>query len=330
MKQSLVIYLEIKYKRTIEKEVRNIIYEDEILKVLPLKISSEIRGYFQSDKIQEIRIKVGKPIILNSFKGERILKYTVTAEDIKQILVKISNYSLYAYEEEIKQGYITIKGGHRIGIAGECVIVGGIIRTIKNISSLNIRICREVIGSSNEVMKYIAKDNRIYNTLIVAPPKCGKTTILRDIARNVSSGMNIINLSGKKVSIIDERSEIAACFNGVPQMDVGVRTDVLDNCLKREGMLMAIRSLSPEVLICDEIGTKGDIEALLMAFNSGVNVVVTLHGFSIDDIYKRKVFKELLDNSILDRIVILSNKNGVGTIENMYAVGLEGEVKCLK
>ncbi|MBB6625174.1 stage III sporulation protein AA [Clostridium gasigenes] len=306
------------------------IYEDEILKVLPLKISSEIRGYFQSDKIQEIRIKVGKPIILNSFKGERILKYTVTAEDIKQILVKISNYSLYAYEEEIKQGYITIKGGHRIGIAGECVIVGGIIRTIKNISSLNIRICREVIGSSNEVMKYIAKNNRIYNTLIVAPPKCGKTTILRDIARNVSYGMNIINLSGKKVSIIDERSEIAACFNGVPQMDVGVRTDVLDNCLKREGMLMAIRSLSPEVLICDEIGTKGDIEALLMAFNSGVNVVVTLHGFSIDDIYKRKVFKELLDNSILDRIVILSNKNGVGTIENMYAVGLGGEVKCLK
>ncbi|MBU3102895.1 stage III sporulation protein AA [Clostridium gasigenes] len=306
------------------------IYEDEILKVLPLKISSEIRGYFQSDKIQEIRIKVGKPIILNSFKGERILKYTVTAEDIKQILVKISNYSLYAYEEEIKQGYITIKGGHRIGIAGECVIVGGIIRTIKNISSLNIRICREVIGSSNEVMKYIAKNNRIYNTLIVAPPKCGKTTILRDIARNVSYGMNIINLSGKKVSIIDERSEIAACFNGVPQMDVGVRTDVLDNCLKREGMLMAIRSLSPEVLICDEIGTKGDIEALLMAFNSGVNVIVTLHGFSIDDIYKRKVFKELLDNSILDRIVILSNKNGVGTIENMYAVGLGGEVKCLK
>lgn len=310
--------------------MRNIIYEDEILRVLPLKISNEIKGYFQSDKIQEIRIKVGKPIILNSFKGERILKYTVTSEDIKQILVKISNYSLYAYEEEIKQGYITIKGGHRIGIAGECVIVGGIIRTIKNISSLNIRICREVIGSSNEVMKYIAKDNRIYNTLIVAPPKCGKTTILRDIARNVSSGMNIINLSGKKVSIIDERSEIAACFNGVPQMDVGVRTDVLDNCLKREGMLMAIRSLSPEVLICDEIGTKGDIEALLMAFNSGVNVVVTLHGFSIDDIYKRKVFKQLLDNSILDRIVILSNRNGVGTIENMYEVLLGGEVKCLK
>lgn len=310
--------------------MRCIIYEEEILKVLPMKISSEIREYFKGDKIQEIRIKVGKPIILNSFRGERILRYIVMEEDIKQILVKVSNYSLYAYEEEIKQGYITIKGGHRIGIAGECVIVSGVIRTIKNISSLNIRICREIIGASNELMKHITKNNKVYNTLIVSPPKCGKTTMLRDIARNISSGMNIINLSGKKVSIIDERSEIAACFNGVPQMDVGIRTDVLDNCLKREGMLMAIRSLSPEVLICDEIGTKGDIESLFMAFNSGVNIIVTLHGFSIDDIYKRKVFKELLDNSILDRIVILSNINGVGTIEKVYEVGLEGEVKCLK
>lgn len=305
-------------------------YEDEILRVLPLKVSSEIKSYFQIDKVQEIRIKIGKSIILNSFKGERILKYIATEEDVKQILVKISNYSLYAYEEEIKQGYITIKGGHRIGIAGECVTVGGTIRTIKNISSLNIRICREVIGSANEVMKYIVNNNRIYNTLIVSPPKCGKTTMLRDIGRNISNGMSLINLSGKKVSIIDERSEIAACFNGVPQMDVGIRTDVLDNCLKREGMLMAIRSLSPEVLICDEIGTKGDIEALLMAFNSGVNIVVTIHGFNIEDIYKRKVFRDLLDNSILDRVVILSNRNGVCTIENIYDVGLGGEAKCLR
>ena len=305
-------------------------YEDEILRVLPLKVSNEIRVYFESDKIQEIRIKVGKNIILNSFKGEKILNYVVTSEDIKQILVKISNYSLYAYEEEIKQGYITIKGGHRIGIAGECVVVNGVIRTIKNISSLNIRICREVIGASNEVMRYITNDNRVYNTLIVSPPKCGKTTILRDITRNISNGMNLINLSGKKVSVIDERSEIGACFNGVPQMDLGIRTDILDNCLKKEGMIMAIRSLSPEVLICDEIGTKGDIEALFMAFNSGVNIVVTIHGFNIDDIYKREVFRDLLDNSILDRIVILSNRNGVGTIENIYEVGLGGEVKCLK
>ncbi|AYE35636.1 stage III sporulation protein AA [Clostridium septicum] len=304
--------------------------EEEVFKVLPLKIGNILRDSTLKNSIQEIRIKIGKPVIVYTFKGEEVLSYVATTEDIKQTLVKISNYSLYAYEEEIKQGYITIRGGHRIGIAGECVFVSGTIRTIKNISSLNFRICREVKGCSNEVMRYITEKDRVFNTLIVSPPKCGKTTILRDIARNISSGMYIRDLKGKKVCIIDERSEIAGSFNGVPQMDVGIRSDVLDNCLKREGMIMAIRSLSPEVLICDEIGTKGDIEALQMAFNSGVNVVVTLHGYCIEDIYRRKVFKEMLECSILDRIIILSNRKGVGTLENIYEVGMEGNLKCLK
>lgn len=297
--------------------------------MLPLGISNELRDIFLKEPIQEVRIKVNKPIIVNSSHREIVLKYVTTIEDMKQILVKVSNYSLYAYEEEIKQGYITIKGGHRIGIAGECVLVNGEVRTIRNISSLNIRICREVIGCSNKVMRFITNNNRVFNTLIVSPPKCGKTTILRDIAKSISSGMPNLNLKGKKVSIIDERSEIAACFNGVPQLDVGIRSDILDNCLKKDGMIMAIRSLSPDILICDEIGTEGDVEALNMAFNSGVNIIVTIHGYSIDDIYQRKVFKDLLENSILERIVILSNKNGVGTIEKVYSIGMEGEFKCL-
>lgn len=303
---------------------------EEILKVLPQNISKLIKDILLEKQVQEIRIKIDKPIIINLAKGEILLPYVVKEEDMKQILVKISNYSLYAYEEEIKQGYITIRGGHRIGIAGECVLVKGEIRTIRNISSINIRICREVIGCSNELMKYISYNDRVYNTLIVSPPKCGKTTILRDIARNISEGMPIIGLRGKKVSIIDERSEIAACYNGVPQLNIGVRSDVLDNCLKREGMIMAIRSLSPDILICDEIGTKGDIEALNMAFNSGVNVVVTIHGYNIEDIYNRNIFKDLLDNKILERIVILSNRNKVGNIEKIYSVGIKGEVDCLK
>ena len=139
-----------------------------------------------------------------------------------------------------------------------------------------------IIGASDKIMKYITSGNRVYNTIIISPPKCGKTTILRDIARNISEGINnpgIVKekLDGKKVVIVDERSEIAACFMGIPQNDLGVRTDVLDNCLKREGLLMAIRSLSPDVLICDEIGTTGDVEALAMAFNSGVNIITTIH-----------------------------------------------------
>lgn len=302
---------------------------EEAIRVLPLRVANIIKESIVNDKIQEIRVKVGKPIIVNSFESEKILDYIVTLEDIKQMLVKISNYSLYAYEEELKQGYITLKGGHRVGIAGECVISGGTVRTIKNISSLNIRISREVEGCSNETMRYITYNDKVYNTIIISPPKCGKTTMLRDISRNISSGMPLLNLKGKKVSIIDERSEIAACFNGVPQMDIGIRTDVLDNCLKKEGMIMSIRSLSPEVLICDEIGSEGDIEALKMAFNSGVNIIVTIHGYGIEDIKKRKVFKELIENSILDRIVVLSNTRGVGTLEKVYKVKEEGEIECI-
>lgn len=303
---------------------------DEIYKILPEAIRNSIKQFLMEDKIQEIRIKVGKPIILNLAFEEKVLDYIPTKEDLRYLITKISNYSLYAFEEEIKQGYITLKGGHRVGLAGECVMSKGEVRTIKNISSLNIRICKEVIGASNKVMRLIAEDDRVYNTLIVSPPKCGKTTILRDIAKNLSNGMYQINLKGKKVTIVDERSEIAACYNGIPQMNVGIRTDILDNCLKKSGMIMAIRSLSPEVLICDEIGTEGDLEALNMAFNSGVNIIVTVHGYDINDIYNRKVFKELIDNCVLERIILLSNRRGAGTIEKVYKVSRGKGLQCLE
>ena len=286
--------------------------------IFPIKIGQLLKERLVNEHIYEIRIKAGSPILIYSKYGENIINYCPTREELKNMMQKISNYSLYAYEEDIRQGFITIKGGHRIGIAGECVMENGKVKTIRNISSVNIRIANEIIGCSDKILPYIISKNRVYNTIIISPPKCGKTTILRDITRNISNGVESLHLYGKKVTVIDERSEIGACHFGIPQNDLGMRTDILDNCLKREGMIMAIRSLSPEVLICDEIGTKGDIEALMMAFNSGVNIIVTIHGFTIEDLYKRLVFKELLDNKILERAVILSSRNGVGTIEDVY------------
>lgn len=304
--------------------------EEDIIGILPLKIGTLLKERLLKEQIYEIRIKIGKPILVYSKYGENIVNYVPTKEDMKSLIQKISNYSLYAYEEDIRQGFITIKGGHRIGIAGECVMEKGEVKTIRNISSINIRVCSEVIGCSDKLIKYIysQKENRIFNTIIISPPKCGKTTILRDIARNISNGMNSIGLYGRKVAVIDERSEIGACHFGIPQNDLGMRTDILDNCLKKEGMIMAIRSLSPEILICDEIGTKGDVEALLMAFNSGVNIITSIHGFTIEDLYKRKVFYELLDNGIIERAIVLSSRKGVGTIENIYELR-EGEKTCL-
>ena len=233
--------------------------------------------------------------------------YNVPKDELKYIITKISSYSLYAFEEEMKQGYITFRGGHRIGLAGQCVMENGRVKILRNISSINIRICKEIIGSSNKIMPYISNFNKVYNTLIVSPPKCGKTTILRDIAKNISNGFSRINLKGKKVAIIDERSEIAGCYNGIPQMNVGIRSDVLDNCLKTNGIIMAIRSLSPEVIICDEIGTMNEVEALSMAFNSGVNMILTVHGIDLDDVSRRKSLKELINDNILERIVVLSS-----------------------
>lgn len=306
---------------------------EEVLAVLPNKLCDKLKDKILYEEIYEIRIKINKPILIYSKFGENNTGYMVTKEEMKSLVQKVVGFSLYAYEEDIRQGFITIKGGHRIGIAGECVMENGCVKTIRNISSVNIRISHQIIGASNKIMRYIALNNRVYNTIIISPPKCGKTTILRDIARNISNGINSLeigkeNFYGKKVVVVDERSEIAACFMGVPQNDLGIRTDVLDNCLKREGLLMAIRSLSPDVLICDEIGTLEDVKALTMAFNSGVNIITTIHGFSIEDLYRRHIFSGLLNDSVIERAIVLSNRHGAGTIENIYSLN-GGENRCL-
>lgn len=290
----------------------------DILEILPINIRNVVKGIHSLDNLQEIRLKVNKPLIVETGSKEIITQTIVSLQDLKLILQHISNYSIYAYEEEIKQGYITIKGGHRVGLCGSCVIENNKIKTIKSIGSINIRICREIKGCSNNIMKFILRDNILMNTIIISPPRCGKTTLIRDAARNLSQGIEKLKVSGKKVCIIDERSEISGCYNGVPQMDVGIRTDVLDNCPKAEGIMMTIRSMSPEVIVCDEIGTYKDMESILMALNSGINLITTIHGFGVEDLYNRPVFKDIVENKVFQRAVILSAKNGVGTIEYIY------------
>lgn len=297
--------------------------KEDFFNIFPEKIRNIINIYIKEKKIEEIRVGIKKPLILMLNNKEILTSYIIDEEDFKYIIQRISNFSLYAYEEEIREGFITIKGGHRVGLAGECVMENNKIKTIRNISSLNIRISKEIIGASKNIMKFILKDNKVNNTLIISPPKCGKTTLLRDISRNISN-------MGKRVAIIDERSEIAGCYKGIPQMDVGIRSDVLDNCLKSRGIIMAIRSLAPEVIICDEIGSKEDINSLVMAFNSGVSVISTLHGFDIWDLFYRNVFKDILDNKILDLVIVLSNKNKQGEVKGIYKMEKEGEGKFLK
>ena len=290
-----------------------------VLDILPKDVLGRITE-FKIDEVQEIRMRANLPLIIVTNHRESISNYICKLDDIKIVAKRMANYSFYAFEEDIKQGFITINGGHRVGITGEWVIDNNKIKTLRNISSVNIRITKELKGVSDGLIPLITEEGRILNTIIISPPKCGKTTLLRDISRNISNGMKGKGIPGRKVSIIDERSEIAGSFQGIPQMDVGIRTDVFDNCIKSEGMLMAIRSMSPEVLICDEIGSDRDVEALISAYNSGVNIITTIHGYDINDLYNRKIFKGLLDNKILKRVIELSNRRGPGTIENVRII----------
>ncbi|MCM0650379.1 stage III sporulation protein AA [Clostridium swellfunianum] len=290
----------------------------EILEILPQHIRNEVISLKGVEKLQELRLKVNKPLMFQVGNEEVVSNYKASIQDIKLILQHISNYSIYAYEEEIKQGYLTIKGGHRVGLCGSCVIEDNKIKTIKSFGSLNIRISKEIEGCSNKIIPFILRESDTLNTIVISPPRCGKTTLLRDIARNLSDGMPQLKLKGKKLCIIDERSEISACFNAIPQMNVGIRTDVLDNCPKAEGIMMAIRSMSPEIIVCDEIGTHKDMESILMALNSGVSLITTIHGYGIEDLYNRAVFKEIVENQVFKRAIVLSSRNGAGTIEYIY------------
>ncbi|WP_368487838.1 stage III sporulation protein AA [Clostridium sp. BJN0013] len=290
----------------------------EILNIIPESLKRAIGDLIKSPHLQEIRIRANKPLIIQLGKKEIVVQYIPKLEDLRVIVQRMSNYSIYAFEEEIKQGYITIRGGHRVGICGRCIIEKNEVKTIKDIASINIRICREIIGCSDSIMKFILKKDEVINTIIISPPKCGKTTLIRDITRNISQGIKNMGLTGKKVCVIDERSEIGACFNGIPQLNVGMRTDILDGCPKSQGIIMVIRSMSPEVIVCDEIGTYKDMDSILTALNSGVSLITSIHGYGTEDLYSRPVFKEIVENKVFKRAIVLSNREGSGTVEYIY------------
>ena len=305
---------------------------DEIMEFIPPNIKNLLSCIPEEIALttEEVRLRLGKPLmicgdgwdfnidLLGNITQEFKHSYYITRNDINRASELIQGYSVYSFGEELKNGYITIPGGHRIGISGRTVIEDGNVKTIKDIAFINYRVAREILGAADNIIKYIIdKSSNMLSTLIVSPPQCGKTTLLRDLVRQISNGVPYLKVKGKKIGLIDERSEIAACFMGEPRNDVGVRTDIMDACPKAKGIIMMIRSMSPEIIATDEIGRQEDAAALLEAINAGVKIIATMHGNDIEDLY-RKIELKRIHYNFFERIIILSRSRGVGTIEKIY------------
>ena len=272
---------------------------ESVFNILPDKVNKALYPFYES-LIEEIRIKVNCPVFIYKKNKEHTLYYNneiyiVKKEDVDYILKKATKNSLYAYMEDIKNGFITIDNGHRIGISGRAVYENGKLINIKDINSLNIRCANELKGVYKEVYNKLFLNKDIENTLIISPPKCGKTTLLRDLTRFLSNNKNI------KIALIDERDEIASSYMGKDYNDVGERTFVLSGYSKEEGFSHAVRSLSPDIIICDEIGDKKDFDIISYALLRGVKIIATLHGEGILKIKDENKFNDFKNIIVLNK-----------------------------
>jgi stage III sporulation protein AA len=291
----------------------------EVLALLPSTISDKVLSLPQDliDRIEEIRVRTNRVLEVTARGKPYFLSYTVTEEDSEQLINKLSRHSFYTLEEELKRGYITIEGGHRVGLAGKVILEGGIVKGIRNLSSFNIRIAREKLGIAKSIFPYVY-DNGWKHTMMIGSPQTGKTTLLRDLARMISTGIPEKNIPPYKVGIVDERSEIAGCVNGIPQLMFGPRVDVLDACPKAEGMMMLIRSMSPDVLIVDEIGRVEDGQAIQEAVNAGITLVMTTHGSSFSEVRKRPVINDIVSLQTIERFVELRRGDEPGKVHQVW------------
>ncbi|OWZ84031.1 stage III sporulation protein AA [Natranaerobius trueperi] len=312
--------------KEIEKILRNF-FPNNINKII---IECLKKNKNSKDKIEEIRVRINKPIILKLTSDDIVTDYKVRKSDLEKIIALISENSVYSYQNELSRGFITVAGGHRVGLVGKTNIRDNHVRTIKDISSINFRISREVIGASQSLACKIYNNHQksIYNTLIVGSPGCGKTTLLRDLTRIYSEGSSEIR--PHNISLVDERSEIAGTVKGVPQKEVGLRTDVLDGCPKAKGITMVLRSMSPDLIVTDEIGSQEDVKAVGEALNAGVKLLLSAHSDSYNSLMNRPGFSELLDSGGIERVVFLTNNRGPGTVESIVKNNHEKNKKQLK
>lgn len=295
---------------------------DAIMELLPPVIKDQLLRLpsNMTEDVEEIRIRVGRPIEVMAGRKVWYGSIPIERQEADIFLNKISQFSFYMLEEELRRGYITVHGGHRVGLAGRVILENGQVKGLRDITFFNIRIAKQKKGLANKWIPYLYKEKWL-STLIIGPPQTGKTTFLRDLARLASLGEPNRSIPPMKVGIIDERSEIAGCVKGVPQMDFGTRIDVLDGCPKAEGMMMMIRSMSPDILVADEIGRQEDTAAVMEAVNAGTTLFITAHGNHLEEILARPIMKQILEEARFERIMELertAQPGMVGSIRDAY------------
>lgn len=312
---------------------------EEILGLFPEESRDRWREVAkQAGQLQEIRLRAGMPLSILADGRECFVDgqgkivdrqedaARPAAEELENMLKHLCGYSVYAFADEIRQGFLTVRGGHRVGLAGQVILDGeGRIKNMKYIRYLNIRIAHQIRGAADALMPFLYTKGRVMSTLLVSPPGGGKTTMLRDIIRQVSEGTAYG--PGVNVSVVDERSEIAGSYLGVAQNDVGIRTDVLDGCPKVEGMMRLIRSMAPQVLAVDEVGSLADAQALQMAGGCGCRLLATVHGSSMEEVKQKNYMRYAMEQGLFERYVVLYRRQGACRIAEVY----DGEGKpCTK
>lgn len=279
-----------------------------ITKILPPELARYMSQILENNII-EIRLRSGQKARVKCIDKEITLDYIVNKEDLQDVLKRVSANSIYAIQNNINLGYITAPGGNRIGITGEVVEESGRIKNIKNVSSMNIRVAHEVRDCSASVIDKIYNDGNVLNTLIISPPGKGKTTMLRDIVR-------ILSDRGKNVGIVDERYEIANVYLGLPTMDIGKRSDVMSGISKAQGMNFMVRSMGPDVIATDEIGSTSDCVAINNAKQCGIKIIATAHGSENEKLPYD--LQKMVDSKEFDLLIYLSER--IGEIQKIVSV----------
>lgn len=296
------------------------IWKKEIFPYLNADIIESIERLPTSvvSNISEIRLRCMGAASVSAGEKNTILhkdKKTIVlnSEEIGDIFNGLCGEAVFKHENHIKNGYITLPGGHRVGFCGTAIYENGEIVSLRDITSIVFRISREILNSAREIIGYIIDEEKIYSTLIVSEPCGGKTTILTDLARLMSN-------YGKRSAVIDERGEICAMYNGIAQKNVGDLTDVLNEYSKGEGMMTALRCLSPQVIICDEIGSVSDVDAMLEAMNAGVPVIATAHASCEEELMQRPQIERLIDHGAIDKIFFLKGSKSPGVVRKVITV----------